>query len=130
VCVFQPIFQHPEKKKNYMLRRCFTFRRHTLQNPPDYERVVKRRRQLEERRQKESAFYLPPVEPTPEQARTLYRQMLKKGYKDLVLTDKQYYRKVLRTEFEETARQTSGRVRGVMYEKGKWMLQNNLGGVL
>ncbi len=113
-----------------MLRRSSFNFRYVLSNPPDFERVVKRRRQLEERRQKESAFYLPPVEPTPEQARILYRQLLKKGYSDLVLTDKQYFRKVLRTEFEETARQTSGRVRGVMFEKGKWMLQNNLGGVM
>lgn len=113
-----------------MLRKTFLFCRQWKQGASDHERIVKRRRHLEERRQREAAFFLPPVEPTPEQARILYRQLLKKGYQDLVLTDKDYYRKILRTEFEETARQTSGRVRGVMFEKGKWMLANNLGGVM
>ena len=113
-----------------MLRRTAFLQRQWKQGRVDHERIVQRRRKLEERRQKEAAFFLPPVEPTPEQARILYRQLLKKGYQDLVLTDKDYFRKVLRTEFEETARQTSGRVRGVMFEKGKWMLENNLGGVM
>lgn len=73
---------------------------------------------------------VPPVEPTPEMARSLYRQLLKAGRSTLICTDKEYYRQKLREEFEVTARQTSGRVRGIMFEKGQWMVQNKLGGLV
>lgn len=115
-----------------MLRRSLIFHqhKHLLQTKPSYERITARRRQLEQRRQAESAWHLPPVEPSAEQAIRLYRQLLKKGNEQLKLTDKACYRRKLRYEFEEVARQTSGRVRGVMFSKGQWMLKNNLGGLL
>jgi hypothetical protein len=99
------------------------------QNPPSWGRIINRRRELEQRRIAEASERIPPVDPTPEMARSLYRQMLKMGYATLVLTDKSYYRQKLRYEFEVTARMTSARVRGMMFEKGKWMLRNQLGGL-
>ncbi len=117
-----------------MLRRSLVLggvgHKHGLNQPPNFERVVRRRQQLEQRRQSDSAWFLPPVEPTPQQAIALYRQLLKKADAQLKLTDKGYFRKQLRYEFEEVARQTSGRVRGIMFEKGKWMAKNDLGGLL
>lgn len=86
--------------------------------------------ELELRRKRESIWSAAPVEPTPQQALTLYRSMLKEGYKTLRITDKGYFRQKLRYEFEVTARQTSARVRGVMYEKGKWMVANKMGGIV
>lgn len=113
-----------------MLRRSPLLSRYFLATPPDLQRVNRRRQQLEQRRQRESGWYLPPVEPTAAQATALYRAMLKEGYATLRFTDKETYRRKLRFEFEEIARQTSGRVRGIMFEKGKWMLKNNLGGLM
>ena len=101
-----------------------------LEHPTNWARVARRRKILEQRRISESAWKVPPIEPTHRQAIVLYRQMLKEGHKTLVLTDKNYYKRMLRQEFEVTARQTSSRVRGMMYEKGKWMLTCKLGGLL
>lgn len=70
------------------------------------------------------------IEPTPEDAKILYRHMLKEGYRTLRLTDKDFFRRKLREEFEITSRQTSSRVRGLMFEKGQWMLKNNMGGII
>lgn len=102
----------------------------TLKTPTDWSRVITRRKKLEARRIGDSQWSLPPIEPSPQQARSLYREMLREGYNTITLTDKQYYKKKLREEFEVTARLTSARVRGMMYEKGKWMLKNNLGGIM
>lgn len=101
-----------------------------LENQPNFVRANKRKLDLERRRLHDSMTYVPPVEPTTDMARGLYRRMLKEGYRTLVCTDKAVYREKLRREFEVTARQTSGRVRGVMYEKGEWMLKNKLGGLV
>ena len=94
------------------------------------ERAVKRRSHLDKRRVSESQWMPHAVEPTPQDATTLYRHMLKEGYKTLELTDKKFFKKKLREEFEITARQTSSRVRGLMYEKGQWMLKNKMGGLM
>ena len=94
------------------------------------DRVYARRRALEERRLRDSAEYVPPIEPSPRQAATLYRQLLKTGNSTLVATDKDFFRRKVRDEFEITARRTSARVRGIMYEKGQWMVANSLGGLL
>jgi hypothetical protein len=93
-------------------------------------RVAKRRKQLEERRMEDAASYVPPVEPSPQQAAVLYRQLLKTADDVLVCTDKDYFRRKVRHEFEVTARMTSSRVRGLMYEKGQWLVRNELGGVM
>ncbi|KPI84622.1 hypothetical protein ABL78_6327 [Leptomonas seymouri] len=99
------------------------------EGPPDYTRANRRRMELEQQRIAASQ-YLPPIEPTPEQACRLYRRLLKEGYKTLVVTDKNFFRRKVRYEFEVTSRQTSSRVRGVMFEKGQWLLDNKLGGIL
>ena len=96
----------------------------------DWHRVVKRRKEVEARRRLDAATYVPPQEPTAEQARQLYRAMLKAGRAQLRLTDPEFYRQKLRHEFEVTARRTTARVRGVMFEKGQWMLRNKLGGLV
>ncbi|CCW67911.1 unnamed protein product [Phytomonas sp. Hart1] len=96
---------------------------------PDFTRANLKRASLE-RKRLEASRYLPPVEPTTNQACSLYRQLLKKGKKDLVITDNEYFRRKVRFEFEVTSRQTSARVRGIMYEKGLWMLKNRLGGLM
>ena len=90
---------------------------------------MKRRRQLDNRRVADAQYTLPPIEPTPTQARGLYREMLKMASGQLRLTDMEYFRTKVRYEFEVTSRMTSARVRGIMYEKGKWMLKNDLGGI-
>lgn len=105
-------------------------RKYWLQGTPNYVRANARRLQLERRRLRDSETTLPPMEPSPAEARCLFRQLLKEGYRTLQLTDKEYYRTKLRYEFEVTSRQTSARVRGIMFEKGKWMLGNKLGGLL
>jgi hypothetical protein len=97
---------------------------------PKWDRVTARRRDLEERRREDALRYVPPVEPTPLQAATLYRRLLKQGQRDLVCTDKDYFRHKVRYEFEVTARRASGRVRGLMFEKGNWMVSNKLGGLM
>lgn len=97
---------------------------------PNFTRANKRRMLLERRRVRDSLHAVPPVEPTADMARGLYRRMLREGYRTLVCTDKNYYRTKLRYEFEVTSRQTSGRVRGIMFEKGEWMLKNRLGGLV
>lgn len=100
------------------------------EGPANLHRVHRRRMQLERRRILESALSTPPVEPTGHQAVSLYRALLKAGQVHLQLTDKEYFRTKLRYEFEVTARQTSARVRGMMFEKGQWMLKNKLGGLV
>lgn len=95
-----------------------------------FHRVNKRRVQLERRRMMESAIHTPPVEPTGSQAVSLYRQLLKASQTQLELTDKDFFRTKVRYEFEVTARQTSARVRGMMFEKGQWMIKNKLGGLV
>ena len=115
-----------------MLRRTnvtFASKVSYMETPPNYIRVNTRREKLERRRIAEAQWMPKAIEPTPDQARELYRRMLKEGYKTLQLTDKEYYKAKLRFEFEVTARQTSSRVRGLMYEKGQWMLKNKLGGL-
>jgi phage/plasmid primase-like uncharacterized protein len=97
---------------------------------PNMERVYARRTELEARRQDDAARYMPPVEPTVQQAAQLYRQLLKKSRSTLVLTDGAYFQKKVRHEFEVTARRTSARVRGIMFEKGQWLVANNLGGLM
>ncbi|KAH9597854.1 hypothetical protein LSM04_003401 [Trypanosoma melophagium] len=104
-------------------------RRWWKEGRPDFARANERR-QLLERRRIDASYYYAPVEPTPEQACTLYRQLLKAGHAQLRVTDKNYYMKKVRYEFEVTARQTSARVRGIMFEKGQWMLKNKLGGIV
>ncbi|KAL7700453.1 hypothetical protein N2W54_005181 [Lotmaria passim] len=99
------------------------------EGPPDYTHANRRRMELEQQRIEASQF-LPPIEPTPEQACQLYRRLLKEGYKTLVVTDKDYFRRKVRYEFEVTSRQTSSRVRGIMFEKGHWMVENKLGGII
>lgn len=106
-------------------------RRWWREGSPGYTRANKRRLDLERKRLGSSLYYsLPPVEPSPEEAVRLYRQLIKAAESRLVVTDKAYFRRVVRNEFEITALRTSKRVRGIMYEKGKWMLENNLGGVI
>ncbi|KAG5509394.1 hypothetical protein JKF63_06704 [Porcisia hertigi] len=99
------------------------------EGPPDYTRANRRRMELEQQRL-DSSMYLPPIEPTAEQACQLYRRLLKEGYKTLVVTEKDFYRRKVRYEFEVTSRQTSSRVRGIMFEKGQWLLENRLGGIV
>ncbi|AIN96638.1 hypothetical protein LPMP_140570 [Leishmania panamensis] len=99
------------------------------EGPPDYTRANRRRMELEQQRIV-SSQHLPPIEPTAEQACQLYRRLLKEGYKTLVVTDKDFYRRKVRYELEVTSRQTSSRVRGIMFEKGRWMLENKLGGII
>ncbi|KPA77227.1 putative mitochondrial hypothetical protein [Leptomonas pyrrhocoris] len=96
---------------------------------PDYTRANRRRMELEQQRIAASQ-YLPPIEPTPEQACQLYRRLLKAAERTLVVTDKSFFRRKVRYEFEVTSRQTSSRVRGIMFEKGQWMVENKLGGVM
>lgn len=114
-----------------MLRACrpFLTRRWWKEGSPDFTRANKRRAELERKRMEASRF-LPPVEPTPEEAALLYRRLLKKAAKQLLITDKDYFRRKVRQEFEVTARQTSARVRGIMFEKGSWMAANDLGGLV
>ena len=95
----------------------------------DFLRASARRDVLEKRRVADARTFIPPVEPTREDARRLYKQLLAAGRARLTLTDKEYFRRKLRQEFEVTARKTSARVRGVMYEKGQWMLKHDLGGL-
>ncbi|CUG05867.1 Hypothetical protein, putative [Bodo saltans] len=97
---------------------------------PNFLRANRRRAVLERRRLLDSRLNVPPVEPTAEMARSLYRRMIKEARKTLVCTDQEYFRLKVREEFEVTARQTSSRVRGIMYEKGQWMVQNRLGGIV
>lgn len=96
---------------------------------PDYTRANRRRAELEQQRI-EAGKYLPPIEPTPNQACQLYRRLLKEGDRTLVVTDKDFFRRKVRYEFEVTSRQTSSRVRGIMFEKGQWMAANGLGGII
>jgi hypothetical protein len=97
---------------------------------PNYVRANRRRAILEKRRMLDSRLMVPPVEPTPDMARSLYRRLIKEGNRTLVCTDKEYFRQKVRDEFEVTARQTSARVRGIMFEKGLWMVDNKLGGLV
>jgi hypothetical protein len=113
-----------------MLRRSLAARVHWLEGPVNYERAQSRRAKLEQRRIDESAWHVPPVEPSAAQATRLYRAMLKDGTARLRLTDKAFFKRRLREEFEVTARRTSARVRGMMYEKGQWMLRNDMGGII
>ncbi|CAD2222641.1 hypothetical protein AGDE_01185 [Angomonas deanei] len=96
---------------------------------PDFARANLRKSKLEEKRLTQ-AHYLPPVEPTPQQATQLYRRLLKEGEKQLKVTDKDFFRRKVKLEFEVTSRQTSARVRGIMYEKGCWMCEHKLGGIV
>jgi hypothetical protein len=98
-------------------------------SPPNYTRANRRRKELEQQRIAASQ-YLPPIEPTPQQACQLYRRLLKEGDRLLVITDKDFFRRKVRYELEVTSRQTSSRVRGIMFEKGQWMVENNLGGIV
>nr|7AOI_XM Chain XM, Complex1-LYR-like [Trypanosoma brucei] len=91
-------------------------------------RAAARRMQLE-RRRLEASTHPPPVDPTAQQACVLYRRLLKAGHQQLLVTDKSYYARKVRHEFEVTARQTSARVRGIMYERGQWLVENKLGGI-
>eukprot|EP00758_Cryptobia_borreli_P018260 Tbor_TRINITY_DN6640_c0_g1::TRINITY_DN6640_c0_g1_i1::g.3062::m.3062 len=104
--------------------------RSTLQCPPNYRRANKRRIALEARRIQESEWFPAAIEPPAEDAIRLYRGLMKEAKKKMKLTDIEFFRVNLRHEFEITARQTSGRVRGLMYEKGLWMLKNDLGGLM
>uniref|UniRef100_A0A7S1Q2I6 Complex 1 LYR protein domain-containing protein n=1 Tax=Neobodo designis TaxID=312471 RepID=A0A7S1Q2I6_NEODS len=113
-----------------MLRRVPTRLGKAQQPRENLHRAAKRRKELEERRMHDAATYVPPVEPSPAQAVALYRQLLKVAEKTLVCTDKAYFRRKVRHEFEVTARMTSSRVRGIMYEKGQWLVKNDLGGVM
>eukprot|EP00759_Apiculatamorpha_spiralis_P013581 PhF_6_TR20396/c0_g2_i1/m.29370 len=97
-----------------------------LKQHPNILRRNKRRQELEDRRVSEAHNYIPPVEPTPAQARALYRHLLKTGKSTLRFTDLNMFQRKVRHEFEVTSRKTSSRVRGLMYEKGMWMLQNKL----
>jgi hypothetical protein len=98
--------------------------------PSNLTRVARRRKELEERRMADAATYVPPVEPSAAQAVMLYRQLLKEAEATLVCTDLEFFRRSVRHEFEVTARKTSSRVRGIMFEKGQWMLRNQLGGII
>ena len=93
-------------------------------------RIVQRRRQLEERRIAEAHNYISPTEPTKIEALRLYRLLLKSAEKTFRYTSQEYFRRKLRHEYVVTAAKTSSRVRGIMYEKGKWMLANRMGGLL
>lgn len=104
--------------------------RQYYRSPPNWSRVLTRKMTLERQRQQDSARNTPPVEPSPLEATRLYRQLLKTGRRQLALTDKEYFRRKLRYEFEVVGRKTSSRVRGLMFEKGRWMLRNQLGGLL
>ena len=103
---------------------------HNLKEIPNMWRIVKRRKDLEERRISEARTYTPPVEPTRSQSIALYRRLMKASETTLRLTNKKLFRDKLRSEFLVTARRTSGRVRGLMFEKGEWMVANKLGGLL
>lgn len=70
------------------------------------------------------------MEPNPSDALLLYRRLLKMGQSTLTLTDKDYFRRKVRYEFEVVGRKTSSRVRGLMFEKGVWLLENKLGGII
>nr|CCC91525.1 conserved hypothetical protein [Trypanosoma congolense IL3000] len=104
-------------------------RRWWKEGRPDFSRASARRSELE-RRRIEASMAPSPVEPTSQQACTLYRRLIKLGYRQLQVTDKNYYVRKVRREFEITARQTSARVRGIMYERGLWLVDNKLGGVV
>lgn len=104
-------------------------RRWWKEGRPDFTRAQQRRDKLEGQRLRVSATP-PPVDPPAVEACRLYRQLLRMGNQTLVVTDKKYFQKMVRYEFEVTARRTSARVRGIMFEKGKWMLENKLGGLV
>lgn len=104
-------------------------RRWWKEGRPDYARAQRRRDHLEAHRLQASSEP-PPDEPTGREAKLLYRKLLKMGEETLTVTDKDYFRRMVRQEFEVTARRTSARVRGIMFEKGKWMLKNKLGGIV
>lgn len=114
-----------------MLRTCrlTLTRKWWKEGSPDFTRANRRRADLERKRMEASRF-LPPVEPTTQEATRLYRRLLKKADQQLVVTDKDFFRRRVRYEFEVTARMTSARVRGIMFEKGNWMADNNLGGIV
>ncbi|EPY25231.1 hypothetical protein STCU_06777 [Strigomonas culicis] len=108
-----------------------TGRRWWREGLPNYTRAQQRRSALEQKRIEHHQRYpLPPIEPTAAQAVQLYRALLRKGHAQLVVTDVDYFRRKVRWEFEVTARQTSGRVRGIMFEKGWAMARGNLGGII
>ena len=69
--------------------------------------------------------------PTEAEAVALYRALLKKAERQLVWTDKQFFRRMLRFEFTVTSRIAEDRldVQRCMFEKGEWLLMNDLGGM-
>ena len=61
----------------------------------------------------------------------LYRKLLKKAEQQLVWTDKDWFRRSLRFEFTVTSRLAEDRLdmQRCMFEKGEWLLNNDLGGL-
>ena len=96
----------------------------------DTWRIVQRRRTLEDRRIAEAQTYIPPVEPTRKESLRLYRNLLKEAQKTLKFTPNSYFKQQVRHEYTVIAPKTSSRVRGIMFEKGKWMVDNKLGGLM
>eukprot|EP01061_Rhynchopus_euleeides_P021270 TRINITY_DN3469_c2_g1_i1.p2 TRINITY_DN3469_c2_g1~~TRINITY_DN3469_c2_g1_i1.p2 ORF type:complete len:160 (+),score=26.01 TRINITY_DN3469_c2_g1_i1:66-545(+) len=70
-------------------------------------------------------------QPTEREAVQLYRALLKKAERQLVWTDKRWFRRMLRFEFTITSRLAEDRLdlQRCMYEKGEWLLNNDLGGL-
>eukprot|EP01062_Namystynia_karyoxenos_P014603 TRINITY_DN15263_c0_g1_i1.p2 TRINITY_DN15263_c0_g1~~TRINITY_DN15263_c0_g1_i1.p2 ORF type:complete len:174 (+),score=42.97 TRINITY_DN15263_c0_g1_i1:91-612(+) len=69
--------------------------------------------------------------PTEAEAVGLYRALLKKADRQLVWTDKGWFRRALRFELTVTSRLARDRLdlQRAMFEKGEWLLNNDLGGL-
>eukprot|EP01063_Lacrimia_lanifica_P003220 TRINITY_DN11708_c0_g1_i1.p2 TRINITY_DN11708_c0_g1~~TRINITY_DN11708_c0_g1_i1.p2 ORF type:complete len:171 (+),score=54.47 TRINITY_DN11708_c0_g1_i1:66-578(+) len=69
--------------------------------------------------------------PTEAEAVQLYRALLKKGERTLVWTDKGWFRRAVRFEFTVTSRLAAEKLdlQRCMFEKGEWLLNNDLGGL-
>lgn len=114
-----------------MLSRCPVMAaRWWREGRPAFTRAKERRAQLERQRITTSSSAPLPVAPTAQQVCLLYRQLLKEAETRLTVTDKRLFQRMVRREIEVTSRRTSARVQGIMYEKGLWVLQNRLGGLV
>ena len=70
-------------------------------------------------------------QPTEYEAIALYRAILKKAERQLVWTDKTWFRRMVRLEFTVTSRLAEDKLdlQRCMFEKGEWLLNNDLGGL-
>eukprot|EP00756_Hemistasia_phaeocysticola_P043733 Hpha_TRINITY_DN17306_c0_g1::TRINITY_DN17306_c0_g1_i1::g.138017::m.138017 len=69
--------------------------------------------------------------PSEEEAVWLYRALLKKAERQLVWTSMDWFRRTLRFEFTVTSRLAKDKLdlQRNMFEKGEWLLNNDLGGL-